>query len=244
MKQNKILFYFSLFTSILTLIIATILRFCVETRVALYISDVLLNVFAGSIVMIFTASIGYFLERKKILSKLMTHLLKYRNMFSKIHYIKVYDEKRYTETEIDEIKKMISHYINIADESFEETWELYDDLFFLGSNKKKKELYSDVFNYIYQLLNDLRISKYQFEEHNNINYNYEDIKILQEKIFYYEEIEHDKDFTFTNDRLFISNSGMNSNKKWVAINLVEEHLTNMFDEVGKIAYFDKNYNGR
>lgn len=244
MKLNKILFYFSLFTSIITLLVATILDLYAETRAASYISNVLLNVFAGSVVMIFTAIIGYFLERKKILSKLMEHVLKYRNMFSKIYYIKVYDKKGYTETEIEEIKKMISHYINIADESFEETWELYDDLFFLGSNKKKKELYSDVFNYIYQLLNDLRISKYQFEAHNNINYNYEDIKMLQEKIFYYEEIEHDKDFSFTNDRLFISSSGMNSNKKWVAINLVEEHLTNMFDEIGKIAYFDKNYNGR
>jgi len=275
MRLNKILFYLSVTISVISLTTAIILSFCIKSEITLFISNVLLNIFAGTIIMIATTTVDYFLQRRKILTTLMTKILKYRSEFTKINYLELeeniatYEEyvnyykkenssikatkemyNNYRNEELSKIKESMSEiinvYIEIANNDFEDVWKLYDELYFLGSNKKKRYLYTEVFNYIYDFLNCFRYYKYQFNEIKDYRSNYEDIKELQNKVFYYEEKDSNiKDFEYDGNRIFIHSWGGNAmrGKDWFIVNKVEEHLTNMFNEIGKIAYFNKNYNG-
>ena len=85
MKLNKILFYISLSISIITLIVSYILSFCIiKTDISEFITNILLNVFAGTIVMIATSLVDYFITRRQTLERIMSNINKLIKAFSKI----------------------------------------------------------------------------------------------------------------------------------------------------------------
>jgi hypothetical protein len=71
---------------------------------------------------------------------------------------------------------------------------------------------------------------------------------LQGKIFYLEERDiDDVDWSSRAKQVeYRKNYGLDdsTNKHYVAINTVQEHLAKLWTEVGKILYFNKNYTGR
>ena len=94
MKENKRLFYLSIIVSLITLTISIILHFIVGGDIAEYISSIMLNIFAGSIMLIFTSLIYYFVERRRNIEKLMNYALDLRNLFNKLAYL---EEDTYTD---------------------------------------------------------------------------------------------------------------------------------------------------
>lgn len=131
-------------------------------------------------------------------------------------------------------------------------WKLYDDLKFLNDlkDKLKKEIYTKFFNYIYQNVNIIREHSYHFElyfdgERNYIA-QYNILLELQEHIFNIYNRITDKSYDeLLNDfKGYITISGYtNGNEKYFITNKIYIHLKNMFNELGKINYFDKKYNG-
>ncbi|MFV0250192.1 MAG: hypothetical protein ACK5HP_04080 [Bacilli bacterium] len=282
MRLNKILFYFSVIVSLITLVLSICFTFFCSNEITLFISGVLLNVFAGTVVLIATTIFDYFLQRRKLLTAIMNKILKLRNKFSKIKYLssedsiptfKQYkdyckkeskltitkkDYEEYKKGEITKIKEQMEEvmdtYLSIADIDFEDYWLLWDELYFLkpfDKNKKRKWFHKEIFGYAYDLINDIREQAYHFKiyknEFKNYRVNYEKITELQKKIFHYEELDfgnYDWSFDIKENSIRHSGSSYITEKHYVIINKVEEHLTKMFDEIGKINYFDKNYNGR
>jgi len=281
MRLNKILFYFSLVVSIISLTTAIILTFCFVGEVFSFISNVLLSIFAGTIILMVTTIVDYFLQRRRVLQSLMTTILKYRSMFAKLRYLESkehiasYKEfKTFTEEERDGIKvtkemheeyklnqianikasmeNNMDAYIQIASINFEETWQIYGELYFLGRSKKKEWLYNEVFTYINDLIREVKKEAFHFELYKNgsdaYEVNYEKMRELQKKFFDYEELPIDDygwKYDVKNKYEFVKQSRVNimKNTKFIVIAKVEEHLVDMFTELGQFLYFNKRYDG-
>lgn len=88
MKLNKILFYISLSVSIITLLISIILTFAIPpNEITSFITNILLNIFAGTIVMIATTLVDYFINRRKVLERIMQNISYLSDEFSKLKYL-------------------------------------------------------------------------------------------------------------------------------------------------------------
>lgn len=281
MKENKRLLYLSLIISIITLIVSIILNFFVKGDISIYISGIMLNIFAGSIMLIFTSLIYYFVERRRTIEKLMNYALDLRNLFNKIEYLekdtytdyklfKKYYENQdgYKDINLKELyndlkksdeekryKKMESimqSYIQIRNYNLRDFWNIYDQLHFIFDFKSKKriKIYNMIFGYTHELKNKIEEKVYHFniyfnsDGHGNKKVNYQFVQELQENIFYYEELPITSKKRWKLDLKDINYSCHYNNVdgiKYITSNSVIEYYNNIFDELGKIAYFNKNY---
>ena len=87
MKENKRIIFISLIVCVITLSLSIFLNFYIKTEISIYISNILLNIFAGAIMLIATSLVYYFVERRKVLTELMDECLKIRNLFSSLEYL-------------------------------------------------------------------------------------------------------------------------------------------------------------
>lgn len=281
MKENKRIILFALLVSILTMIISPILHFGIGSEIAIYISNILLNIFAGTIVLICTSLLYYFVERRRILTKIMDECLSLIKKFSTINYLQDYEfypydvfleyynknsklkkseikiayeqaKEKYQEKQIIKMEEEMKKYISISDMSLKKFWNLYDELDFLCFNKKKKYIYDLLFDYTHNLINTICDKCYHFKiyfESNNGNkpVNYNLVRELQSKFFYYEEHQLRENIKWKKDLTNLSyNYHEDRLKKTASIttNIVVEKYYDLIDTIGKIAYFDKNYQYR
>lgn len=284
MKLNKILFYISLSISIITLIVSYILSFCIiKTDISEFITNILLNVFAGTIVMIATSLVDYFITRRQTLERIMSNINKLIKAFSKIEYLPnneyysfnqycdLYSSDKYTKKELQkmyekekndykeknkqQMEKIMDTYIFISEMDLDEFSQLYSrdfDFLFDFKNKKKLKIYHNFFEYIWNLLDEIDLQVYHFniykKEFKNYEVNYQKIRDLQNKIFYYEEKDIDSKTDFKAIKLFdeidVDSIGVNYglNMKYIVVNKVVVDLKEQFKEIGKLAYLNKNYN--
>ncbi len=281
MKENQRLFYLSIGISIITLIISIILHFFVKCDIADYISGIMLNIFAGAIMLIFTSLVYYFVERRKTLEKLMNYALELRNLFNKVKYL---PEDKYTDFKVfkeyyknekvfekvnlkdlytdlkksdeekrhKEMESIMQSYIAIRNYSLKDFWNIYDQLHFIFDfkNKKKLKIYKMIFDYTHNLRNKIEEKVYHFNIYfdsngkGNKKINYQFVRELQEDIFYYEEMPINSKNKWKLDLKEINYSCTHNNidgYKYITSNSVVEYYNNVFDELGKIAYFDRNY---
>lgn len=208
----------------------------------------------------------------------MDKILSFRNLFNNINYLedinnfpnfdeyqsyykkqgKEYTSKMYETAKSNHLKriknkmdKIIDQYIRISEVSFDEMWQLYDEIYFLNPfSKKRKWLYENVFNYLYQLKRKIETEAYYFKmfknsTNGNFEINYEKVLELQKKIFYF-EILHGDDYNWKhnyNDKdLLAWGENAISNSHYVVYNDVAINLTDLFTKVGKINY-SKKYKG-
>ena len=174
MKLNKRIFYFSTISSICILVIATLVVFVFKNNeIAQYISNILLNILAGLIVLIFTSLFEYFIKRRECLESIMKQCQFFAVEFDGLTYFKeksvetmleankkddedinpktIEEIKRYVDTENKkDLEKIIVDYINLSEINLNAFWDLYRDLDFLFDykNKKKKEFWNEIFNYV------------------------------------------------------------------------------------------------
>lgn len=275
-------FYFSLAISIVSLSISICFTFFISNDITTFMGNILLNIFAGTIVLMITSLFDYYLQRRKLLNSIMESILKYINIFSKIRYLDLIDKiptyeeyKNYYNSQENKIEftkddyekekkenirkikenmeKIMDTYIEISHINFNETWLLWDELYFLkpfDRNKKRTWFHKEIFGYIYNLLSDIKEQVYHFNiyknEFQNFTVNYEKLIELQKKIFYYEERDaEDYNWNYEVGEHDIGCYGNNaiSKKHYIIINKVEKHLSKMFVEVGKINYYNKKYDG-
>ena len=281
MKENKRLFYLSIIVSLITLTISIILHFIVGGDIAEYISSIMLNIFAGSIMLIFTSLIYYFVERRRNIEKLMNYALDLRNLFNKLAYLeedtytdysdfkkyygkqeeyknidlkKLYnnlkksdEEKRYKKMEC-----IMQTYIQIRNFDLKDFWSIYDQLHFIFDfkNKKRFKIYRMIFEYTHELKNKIEEKVYHFniyfnsDGHGNKKVNYQFVRELQKNIYYHEELPITSKRKWNVDlkeRNYSCSYNNVAGIKSITSNSVVEYYNNIFDELGKIAYFNKNY---
>lgn len=164
--------------------------------------------------------------------------------------------KRYIDTENKKnLEKIIVDYINLSEINLNDFWALYRDLDFLFDykNKKKKEFWNEIFNYVNIKINKIREEVYHFKiykQSNNGNYyvNAHKLNELQKEIFYSERQE----WKTENEEVWNKNLSNIKSSYSVDVNIVDksktlifneitDHLFTMYDKVADIAYYHKNY---
>lgn len=278
MKLNKRLFYFSTISSIFILVIATLLVFVFKNNeIAQYISNILLNILAGLIVLIFTSLFDYFIKRKECLESIMKQCQFFAVEFDGLTYFKeksveamleankkddedinpktIEEIKLYVDTENKkDLEKIIVDYINLSEINLNAFWDLYRDLDFIFDykNKKKKEFWNEIFNYVNIKINKIREAAYHFKiykKSNNGNYyvNAHKLNELQKEIFYNERQERkkEKEEVWNKNLSNIKSSysidvNIVDKSKTLIFNEITDHLFTMYDKVADIAYYHKN----
>lgn len=278
MKLNKRLFYFSTISSIFILVIATLLVFVFKNNeIAQYISNILLNILAGLIVLIFTSLFDYFIKRKECLESIMKQCQFFAVEFDGLTYFKeksveatleankkddedinpktIEEIKLYVDTENKkDLEKIIVDYINLSEINLNAFWDLYRDLDFIFDykNKKKKEFWNEIFNYVNIKINKIREVAYHFKiykKSNNGNYyvNARKLNELQKEIFYNERQERkkEKEEVWNKNLSNIKSSysidvNIVDKSKTLIFNEITDHLFTMYDKVADIAYYHKN----
>ena len=280
MKLNKRIFYFSTISSICILVIATVLVFAFKNNeIAQYIANILLNILAGLIVLIFTSLFDYFIKRRECLESIMKQCQFFAVEFNRLIYFKEESAetmleankkdgddidvdpktrgeiKRSIDTENKKnLEKIIVDYINLSEINLNDFWDLYRDLDFLFDykNKKKKEFWNEIFNYVSIKINKIREEVYHFKiykQSNNGNYyvNAHKLNELQKEIFYSERQE----WKTENEEVWNKNLSNIKSSYSVDVNIVDksktlifneitDHLFTMYDKVADIAYYHKN----
>lgn len=272
MKISKILIYISFIISLITIFWGTYLNFFVlHNEIILYCVSILLNIFSGAVILFVTSIVDYFINRKRLLEKIMNECCNYSSLFSKIEYfrpreidldenglskkdIEMYKNKVYSDNR-KSLEKIMMQYINISDVKLNNLWSLYDDLFFLFDfrKKKKNKYYKDIFEYIKGNVDKIRDYAYHFKiylaaEHGNYEVNKNKILELQNDIFnsqFTPLLDMNDATRNTLKDLFVSYeifSDVKTRKSQVVYNSVADYLLHQFDEIGKDAYFNKKYN--
>lgn len=281
MRLNKIVFYFSVILSFISLFVSIYLSFfCIENKITIFISNISMNIFAGTIVLMATSMFDYLIQRRKILTAIMDMVLEFRNLFSKVKYVddinnfptfeKYQDyykeeKRKITKKEYDvllerekerikvKMEDEMETYLKISEIKFNKNWLLWDELYFMFDIKKKKRnwFHKEIFDYIYSLLEEIRLESSHFEiyknEFQNFKVNYDKILNLQKNILFYEKrFDEDYNYSMNFKEEAIIGYGENAidNSSYIIANKVVEHLSEMFVEVGKINYFSKKYDGK
>lgn len=220
MKINKWTFYNSMIINVLLLTISTILYFNFKGDYTIsYIVSILLNIFAGSVILSVTSLVNYYIYRRYLLRDIMNQCLRYSQMFSKLEYfipkkyleealkhIKVKNKKEFIEqykkdldiANKDKLGQILKEYIALSETSTCELWNMYDDLDFISDikNKKKQEYWKNIFNYIYSNICTIKDYSYDFKIYiSSVNGNYkvneEKLLDLQDKIFFCKKYNYD-----------------------------------------------------
>ena len=162
---------------------------------------------------------------------------------------KEHDE--YNKSLIRDFDKIINSYIEISEINFNDFWDIYADLHFIIKNKKiTTKLYNDVFKYVYDEVNRIRELSYHLNIYKTEGASpivmYEKIREYQSNIFYEKSIKENKKLDKKN--MQVIKSGIpyemiyGENKRLFVYNRMAKHLDEQYDAIGKIAYFDDNYN--
>lgn len=194
MKLNFKLFKLSIIMMVSTIIISIFLTFfCHQYKGIVFLNDIFINLFGGTVILFVTSIIEYFSNRRKQLENLMKFILKYRNQFSKIKYldevkILTYDEykkkfniddsnielmfktmddcDRYNKSLMIDFDEIVDAYIDISQTNFNDFWDIYDDLHFIYKNKTNKfKLYEEVFKYVYDQVQLIRELSFHLNEY-------------------------------------------------------------------------------
>lgn len=220
MKINKWTFYISMIINVILLAISTILYFNFNGNYTIsYIVSILLNIFAGSVILSVTSLVNYYIYRRYLLRDIMNECLRYSQMFSKLEYfmpkkyheedlknIKIKNKKEFIEQykhdldndNKDKLEQIIKEYIALSETSTRELWNMYDDLDFVIDikNKKKQGYWKNIFNYIYSSICTIKEYSYHFKIYlsavkGNYKVNEEKLLDLQDKIFFCKRYNYD-----------------------------------------------------
>lgn len=93
MKLNQRIFWISIVISVITLLVSVLLSFAVvKTEITEFINGILLNIFAGTIVLAITSLYEYTIEKRDLLENIMIQCVKMQTLFGKIKY---FDDRKY-----------------------------------------------------------------------------------------------------------------------------------------------------
>ena len=161
MQINKVLFWFSLIISIVLIIIASTIEFSTDIKILKFVENIILNVFAGTIVLIATSAFEYNVQKRRNIISMQEKIIEIEQQFDKIEYMKDIEEyptyeqyvsyyknnnlpvrigkEQYEEGKQNELnvkykkdfENIIDEYIKISSINLNELWRIYDDLHFM-----------------------------------------------------------------------------------------------------------------
>ncbi len=260
MKLSKSLFYFSTISSIFILLTATLLVFGFRNNeIAQYIGNILLNILAGIIVLIFTSLFDYFIKRRECLESIMKQCQFWAVEFNKLTYFKekIVDKmieinkkdeegidinlkakeqiKQYVDTENKKnLEKAIDEYINISEINLNDFWDLYRNLDFIFDykSKNKEEFWNEIFNYVNIKIHKIRKEVYHFKiykKSNNGNY-YVNARKLKELQKEIFYIEK-QEWKIENEEVWNKNLSSIKSSYSVDVDIVDKSKTLIFNEI-------------
>lgn len=261
MKENKIIFYISIIVCILTISISIYLHFFQYSKVHEFVSNILLNIFASSSVLICTSLVNYFIDRRRILDMLMNKCINLEKLFSKVSYLQEFDygsfeqykqynknitkeiyevsKQNYENKQYEQMEIIMKQYLSIIEYDLSDFYDIYNKIDFISGKKIKFEIHNKIFNYTMELRNIIayytsHFSIYFDAENGNKKVNYNFVRKLQENIF---DIKNNNtDDTFNGKYIdFVKNTYISTKNK------ICEYYISMINFLGKIAYYDKNY---
>ena len=202
MKLSKIVFYFSTFISIITLILGITLNFCfAQNPIVNFIVNIFMNIFAGTIVLIGTSLFEYFLSKVEVLKSIMLECTKILKLVSNIDYLA---EDNVENLERQQLIDLAQKYVKTINYDITNFLLLIDELNFLVDYRRKKiQEYNKLFfkkvNNLFELLysegmdleNYILDINYKNKQGDKIIFN--TIKKMQDGIFYYEETSNFQD---------------------------------------------------
>ena len=192
MRLNKRVFYFSIIVSLITILISAILNFAIEeTDVSIFIVNILMNIFAGTVVLIVTSLFDYFIQKRDLFENIYLEANKLFTLFNEIKYFddivenfenyiegneilqklsikeknKIYNKylSRENKKNKEKILKVMDTYIKISQYDCNNFWNLYKEIDFICDyNKYREFLYYNFFNYINDKINQIKEQTYHF----------------------------------------------------------------------------------
>ncbi len=240
-----------------------------DIEIIKYINNISQNIFAGTIIMVLTSLFEYFIRRKENFTAMMENCLKFISLFAKLDYLDILSYEEYGKafkkdkdknyaTEYSEhlekkygqdIDKVITVYKDICSIDFNAIWRIYDDHSFImvRSKKVKEKLYYDYFEYLSSLKNEIftHLSRLEEPSRRDIEYllKYEVINAIQKPMFDIYERQNEDEWDIPYNRADIRETKIQKNKITYFFNKEYINMCNLFNELGKKAYCNKNYNG-
>ena len=221
MKVRVYLIKASIIIIFFTMLISVVLSFFVEEcNISIFINNIMLNIFAGAVIMLVTSITEYILYKKKQIDNLIKKVLKIGSVFSKLQYMQEiefmsFDEykknrkKKYKNVEElklhleynDYTKGKIFHFDEIIDEykiinniDITEIGDIYSDIKFMFNNKKMTEkIYSEIYKPIYDEVNKIHRLVFHINNKPKNIVIYDLIRKYQNDIFKTKKINEDKD---------------------------------------------------
>ena len=201
MKLSYKIFIASIIIMVLTLGASIYLSFWVipfrECPIASFVNNILLNVFAGAVILFFTTIFEYNHHKTQDIKNIKKYILEYRNEFNNLKYVEKLDlpscieykkmkkikEKNiedhikyskeyndYIKSQIKDFDNIINAYINISRINTNGFRDIHDDLRFILFNKSKmKKLENNIFDFVTEEIILIRQLAYHLNEYKNAN---------------------------------------------------------------------------
>lgn len=159
MRLNCILIKISIGLLIVGLGMSVFLTFFTyNTKIIIYLNDILLSIVGGAIIMLLTAIVEYLSFKRKNMENLMKKITEYEKFFSNINYleeitIQTYDDYKqtnhkgnlnskeemeflntyygYVKTLIKNFDEVLDTYVNISKINLNDFWDIYGDMKFI-----------------------------------------------------------------------------------------------------------------
>lgn len=225
-----------------------------------FIVNILLNIFAGSVVLAVTSFANYLNCRKERLDNIMNECLDYSKLFGDIKYFipKSYDESSYqvaksknlnltynkfkTEVEninIAELNEIVKAYVEKSKYGIRRLNEIFKDIGFMFDfmREKQKDYYFNIYIFIKEKMDLLKKYSTKFEKIRDIKNDYEKceeyVLELQNKIFACILLteENEADILSNIEENYVMFSDFKSGKEYVRYNEVSNKLLILFDKV-------------
>ena len=225
-----------------------------------FIVNILLNIFAGSAVLVITSLTNYLNCRKERLDNIMNECLDYSKLFGDIKYFipKSYDESSYqvaksknlkltynkfkTEVEninIAELNEIVKAYVEKSKYGIRRLNEIFKDIGFMFDfmKTKQKDYYYNIYIFIKEKMDLLKKYSAKFEKIRDIKKDYEKcqelVLELQDEIFACILLteENEADILSNIEEKYVIFSDFKSGKKYIHYNEVSNKLLILFDKV-------------
>lgn len=271
MRLNCILIKISIGLLIFGLGITIYLTFFTyDTKIIVYLNNILLSIVGGAIIMLLTAIVEYISFKRKNMENLMKKITEYEKLFSKIDYLEeitvsTYDDYKkmhhkgnlnpmeeigfhntyyeYVKTLIKNFDEVIDTYVSISKINLDDFWDIYGDMKFIFFDKRRRlKLYNELFNYVSIEIN--KIKRIAFHIDIYIKQTVDPMVIyhmIQEYQMRIFRVEH-----FENDteqkakNESLKNFICNDSESICIYNIFEEKLNRQYKVVRKLAYMKDN----
>ena len=243
MHYNKILIHLGLIVGISSLVISTCLNFifksCNNVEFVNFFVSILINIFAGAVILFVSSMVAYFIQREKTINEILKSIKDMKKLFLKIEYHDSSEDiianKNFFET--------LVAYKEIAQFDLDPIKVMCDDLLFLFRKNKRqswiKKEYAEYINSIMFNIHEKLLIPYNYLEHfkdyksqchflRNIQNNI--FRIIEHDLSKQDEWDNEFDYSYMRYNYIDIANG----KRILVINKVAEHLARIYKELSDI----------